>query len=369
MTLPPESSTKKRVAVVGGGIVGLCLAEALAERGASFRCFEKGVVGGGQSAGVTRIFRHRHERSELVEMALRARASWTSLESRLGKRLVGEEGVLILTPDGREGTRLERLGAPAETVSWDAASNQMPLGQAGGDVPHAVFETGGGAIRARSAIESLHRVVADSVVNADVQGIAQHSSGVTIFASDGIYEMDEVFVTAGARTAPLARAEGIEIPEQRAWSLRLTFESRASPHLPCLLDRSGSFGEVAYGSPTPDGRGYAIGLSGSDGSIAAPNTEVPDPKRLTEIRSRTETYAQRLMPDGLGPLTGARQCLATPLRSGDDDFHTWRSGRVTYFAGHNLFKFAPLIGALLADSIGGRDLPEELRLNPPQQQA
>ena len=176
MTLPPEGSTKKRVAVVGGGIVGLCLAEALAERGASFRCFEQGVVGGGQSGGVTRIFRHRHERSELVELALRARASWTGLESRLGERLVGDEGVLILTRDDREGARLERLGAPAETVSWDAASNRMPLGRAGGDVPHTVFEAGGGAIRARSAIEALHRVVADSVVNADVQGIEQHGS-------------------------------------------------------------------------------------------------------------------------------------------------------------------------------------------------
>lgn len=369
MTLPPTSSTKKRVAVVGGGIIGLCLAEALAERGVSFRCFEQGVVGGGQSGGVTRIFRYRHERPDLVELALRARTSWTDLESRLGEQLIGEEGVLILTPDKREGARLKRLGAPTETISWDAASNRLPLGRAGRDTPHVVFEPGSGAIRARSAIEALHRAVADSVITADVQGIAQHGSGVTVFASDGIYEVDEVFVTAGAWTAPLARAEGVEIPEQRAWSLRLTFESHALSPLPCLLDRSGRFGEVAYGSPTPDGRGYAIGLSGRTGSIAAPNTEAPDPKRLTEIRLRTETYAQRVMPEVLGPLTGARQCLATPLRSGDDDFHAWRRGRVTYFAGHNLFKFAPLIGTLLADSIGGRDLPEELRLNPPQQQA
>jgi sarcosine oxidase len=286
------------------------------------------------------------------------------LESLLGERLVGDEGVLILTREDGEGARLERLGAPAETVSWEVASDRMSLGQPAGDVPHAVLEGRGGAIRARSAIEALHRVVADSVVNADVQGIEQHGAGVTIFASDGIYEAEEVFVTAGAGTAPLAMAEKIEIPEQRAWSLRLTFESRSSSSLPCLLDHSGCFGEVAYGSPTPDGRGYAIGLSGSDGAIAAPNTEAPDPKRLTEIRSRTEAYAHQLMPDALGPLTGARQCLATPLRSGDDDFHVWRSGRVTYFAGHNLFKFAPLIGALLADSIEGRDLPEELRINP-----
>lgn len=361
-----ERSSKKGIAVVGGGIVGLCLAEALAERGASFRCFEQGVVGGGQSGGVTRIFRHRHERSELVELALEARSSWTNLESRLGVRLVGDEGVLVLTTDEDEGARLERLGAPVESIAWDAATSRMPLRQPSDGSPHAVFDTGGGAIRARSAIESLHRVVADFVVNADVEGIEPHDSGVTVFASDGIYEVDEVFVAAGAGTARLARAGGIEIAERRAWHLRLTFESRESSSLPCLLDKSNAFGEVAYGSPTPDGRGYAIGLSSDDGAVTVPDTEAPDPKRLTEIKARIETYAKRLLPDALGPVSGARQCLTTPLQSGDDDFHAWRSGRVTYFAGHNVFKFAPLIGALLADSIEGRDIPKQLKLNPPQ---
>lgn len=96
------------------------------------------------------------------------------------------------------------------------------------------------------------------------------------------------------------------------------------------------------------------------------NSEAPDATSLHEIGSRIEAYVERLLPTALGPVTGARLCLATPLQSGDDDFYAWRRDRITYFAGHNLFKFAPLLGALLTESIEGKDLPQELKLTPPE---
>lgn len=359
-----ETHARRRVAVVGGGIIGLCLAEALAEQGVSLWCFEERAVGGGQSGGITRIFRHRHERSRLVELALRARTSWIGLGERLGQRLIGDEGVLILTAEDEAG-RLEQLGVSVEDLSWDAASEKMPIGPASDGGSRAVFERHGGAIRARHAIEALHRIVSDSMVDAEVHGIEQHGSGATLFASNGIYEVDEVFVTAGAGTARLAKAGGVAIPERRACHLRLTFESRIASALPCVLDKSNEFGEAAYGSPTPDGQGYAIGISSDDGAVKTSNAEAPDAQDLQEIKSRIEAYAERLLPTALGPVAGARLCLATPLKSGDDDFYAWRRGRVTYFAGHNLFKFAPLIGTLLAESIEGNDLSQELHLTPP----
>ena len=351
--------------MIGGGIVGLCLAEALAEQGVSLWCFEKGTVGGGQSGGVTRIFRHRHERSRLVELAPRARSSWINLGERLGERLLGDEGVLILTAED-EAPRLEQLGVSVEDLSWKAASERMPIGRASDGGSRAVFERHGGAIRARHAIEALHRTVSHSMVDAEVHGIEQNGTGSTVFASNGIYEVDEVFVTAGAGTARLAKAGGVAIPERRACQPRLTFESRIAGGLPCLLDKSNEFGEAAYGSPTPDGQGYAIGISSEDGAVKTSNSEAPDATSLHEIGSRIEAYAKRLLPTALGPVTGVRLCLATPLQSGDDDFYAWRRDRITYFAGHNLFKFAPLIGALLADSIEENDLPQELKLTPPE---
>lgn len=356
---------KRSAAIVGGGIVGLCLAEALSRRGVSMWCFEQGTCGGGQSGGATRIFRHRHDDPRLVRLALRARSSWADLEGRLEEQLVGKEGVLILS-DADEAARLRPLGVAAEELPWEAASSMMSLGRPPDRPPRAALEKDGGAIRARVAIERLQAALHHSLVKAEVQGFEHDSSDVTVFASDGIYKADQVFVTAGAGTARLARAGGIEIPESRACHLRLTFESKASEPLPCLLDRSGRFGEVAYGSPSPDGQGYAIGISSDDGSVGTTDSEAPDPAELVRIRSRIEAYAAQLLPATLGPVTGARLCLATPLRSGDDDFHAWRRGRATYFAGHNLFKFAPLIGALLAESIEAQDLPSELQLAEPQ---
>lgn len=351
--------------MVGGGIIGLCLAEALAEQGISMWCFEEGAVGSSQSGGVTRIFRHRHERPQLVELALRARSSWISLGERLGERLIGDEGVLILTAED-EAPRLEQLGVSVEDLSWHDASERMPIGEASDGGSRAVFERYGGAIRARHAIDALHRTTSHSIVNAKVHGIEQTGSGATVFASNGIYEVDEVFVTAGAGTAQLAKAGGLAIPERRACHLRLTFESRIARTLPCLLDKSNEFGEMAYGSPTPDGRGYAIGISSEDGAVKTSNSEAPDAASLNEIGSRIEDYAERLLPGALGPVAGARLCLATPLQSGDDDFYAWRQDRITYFAGHNLFKFAPLIGTLLAKSVLGNGLPQELQLTPPE---
>ncbi|HEX6456695.1 MAG TPA: FAD-binding oxidoreductase [Solirubrobacterales bacterium] len=361
----PEPPARRAVAVVGGGIIGLCLAEALAEQGISLWCFEEGTVGSGQSGGVTRIFRHRHERSRLVKLALRARSSWISLGERLGERLIGDEGVLILTAED-EAPRLEQLGVSVEDLSWQDASERMPIGEASHGRSHAVFERHGGAIRARHAIEALNRTASHSMVNAKVHGIEQNGSVATIFASNGIYEVDEVFVAAGAGTAQLAKAGGFAIPERRACHLRLTFESRIASTLPCLLDKSKEFGEVAYGSPTPDGRGYAIGISSEDGAVQTSNSEAPDAASLHKIESRIEAYAERLLPTVLGPVTGARLCLTTPLQSGDDDFYAWRRDRITYLAGHNLFKFAPLIGALLAESTLGNGLPQELKLTPPE---
>jgi sarcosine oxidase len=366
MTDSADTRTKRRVAVIGGGIVGLCLAEALTERKISFWCFEQGAVGGGQSGGVTRIFRHRHASPQLVALALEARSEWARLAERVGEELVGPEGVLILGGEGNEASRLKGLGVAVETPPWIAVRDRMPLGHIVDEgALGAIFETNGGAIRAHEAIARLFEAVGRSVLKTEVQGLAQDDSGVTVFASDGIYEVDEVFVTAGAGTARLARSDGIDIPERRACHLRLTFESRAADTLPCLLDRSSCFGESAYGSPTPDGRGYAIGISSEDGSVSTPDSKAPDPAQLLEIQARIEAYAKRLLPSTLGRVTGARLCLATPLKSGDDDFRAWRKGRVTYFAGHNLFKFAPLIGTLLAESSERRELPQALRRDLP----
>ena len=87
----------------------------------------------------------------------------------------------------------------------------------------------------------------------------------------------------------------------------------------------------------PDGREYAIGLGSEH--------EPPVDDALARLRA----YAERGMP-GLEPEPASvRLCKTSILPWGADAFAVWRTGSIDVLAGANLFKFAPLVGELLAD--------------------
>src|SRR5439155_26359448 len=104
------------VAVVGAGIVGLAVSDALAQRGAGVRCLEAARPGDAQSGGLTRIFRHRHDDERLVELAVEARSGWRRWEARSGRRLLGEEGCLFVGSTPADASVLKRRGAPHRFV-------------------------------------------------------------------------------------------------------------------------------------------------------------------------------------------------------------------------------------------------------------
>jgi sarcosine oxidase len=96
----------------------------------------------------------------------------------------------------------------------------------------------------------------------------------------------------------------------------------------------------------PDGREYAIGLG----------TEREPP--VEEALARLTAYVERGMP-GLDPEPASvRLCQTSILPWGADAFAVWRTGGVRVLAGANLFKFAPLLGELLADDAVEELLPE-----------
>src|SRR3954462_5750557 len=97
--LSPPMQSRADVAVVGAGIVGLAAADALARAGVDVRCFEAAEPGSGQSAGHTRVFRHVHDKDDLVDLATRARRRWDDWGELAARPLIGAEGVLFASPE------------------------------------------------------------------------------------------------------------------------------------------------------------------------------------------------------------------------------------------------------------------------------
>ena len=349
--------------MVGAGIVGLCTAYALVERGLAVTVYERGMPGNGQSGGESRLFRHAHDDPRLVAMACRSRAVWSEWEMRFGVELVSGDGVVALGPTAEE--RLGVLqgvgGVAARPVDGAELSERLPL-LAAYSGP-AVLDEGGGSIRTRSAVEALVARLGDSLVADEVVSVRPSGQGrVEVRAGGACAEYRSVVVCAGRGTGPLARGAGLELPVRVAAHVRLTFAVRGGPRprLACLQDGSGVFGEVGvYGAPLPGNRRYALGLSGT--VAVHPDGSVVDPAGLAELSARATAYVQRALP-GLDPApVDVRHCWVTELHWGDDGLGVWESDAMLFVAGHNLFKHAPALGRALADAAIGGELVDELR--------
>jgi sarcosine oxidase len=324
----------------------LATAYALRRRGADVRLFEAAALGSGQSAGRTRVFRHGHDDERLVSLAVRARGEWERLEGELGARLLGRQGVLICGPNVAErAAAFEAAGISARLVDREGQAAALPVLAPPED--GALLDELGGGIDVRAAIDGLAGSLGEHLVTATVFGVRTAVGRAELHTSEGIVSAERVIVCAGAQVEPFANQLGLDIPLEIEVHTRASFSVR-EPGVPlaCLQDRSNAHGETVYAAPMPDGREYAIGL-GSE-------REPPVEKAL----ARLTAYVERAMP-GLEPEPASvRLCQTSILPWGADAFAVWRSGSVALLAGANLFKFAPLLGELLAEDSTDALAPE-----------
>jgi sarcosine oxidase len=317
------------VVVVGAGIVGLAAADALVQRGAEVVVLERGEPGAGQSYGEARGFRHLHATRQQIWRALRARAAWDEWSARAGEPLVGGEGALRLGGDVEaDAAELRAVGVPAALLEGHAAVGAGPL----------LWDPRGGAIRARRAVEWLAGGL--RIRRAEVTAVAPGR----VETAAGPLDCGRVVVCAGAGTERLWPG----VAMRRVVHLRVTFEAPGAP-LPTWADRSGRFGEVAYGVADGPGR-FALGLADVDSQPAAPPgaEAVPDGVELGEVRTRVHAYARAAFPR-LGEPAGEVVRLLTILPGGDEDaFVVHDEPGLTVVAGHNLFKLAPVLGEEVA---------------------
>ena len=108
---------------------------------------------------------------------------------------------------------------------------------------------------------------------------------------------------------------------------------------------------------------YAVGVSQDEADYPATMAAAEVSRRAREVAYR---YVQAALP-GLDPEPVAElQC--TSNRTGfahGDGFGAVQGAAVTAVYGNNLFKFAPLLGDLLAHAVLQQELPDALRARTP----
>ncbi|WP_250006217.1 FAD-binding oxidoreductase [Actinoplanes sp. M2I2] len=254
-------SRNLEVAVVGAGIIGACLADALVRAGASVTVIDRARPGSGTSGSSLawlnanrKLPRHYHD------LSARSLADWRQLAAAFGEpdwyvpsgsltwaevfaeTGAGTEAEPAAGPGAGELTeRLERLTA------WGYAAEQLTAHQAAELEPslripagaHVAFFPGESFVHGHLAVEALlaraapRLIVADGDVTFEGDG-----AGITAVRLPGgeRVQADVYVCCAGWRTARLLEPLGVSIP--------LTGAGEAGSAAPCLVTRTSGAGQV-----------------------------------------------------------------------------------------------------------------------------
>ncbi|OYR42075.1 FAD-binding oxidoreductase [Halorubrum sp. Eb13] len=216
--------------VVGGGVVGLSAAYALADRGANVTLVEKGSLGNASTARSAGGIRSQFSSRVNVELSLASKEVWDAFEERFGVDIgLRKTGYLLLARTEAVAERFRAnvdmqcsLGAESELLTPAAATERCPGLDPEPFVAAAYNPDDGFAdpnlavqgyaaaarelgvdVRTKTAVTGLHRE-GDRVVGADVR-----AAGAT---DTERREVDRVVNAAGAWAATVGAMAGVDLP-------------------------------------------------------------------------------------------------------------------------------------------------------------
>jgi glycine/D-amino acid oxidase-like deaminating enzyme len=281
------------VIIVGAGICGLAAAYELGKRGEDVVVLEAGAPGAGQSQGPGRIFRIAHRDERMCELAHQAREGWRRWERELAVDLLGEEGLVVTNG----------MWAGGEPLDRDEITRRIPLLKPDHPYDGGVWDPLAGSLRSERAIAAL---------------AARVKVRRAVVTSLDALDADAILVCAGLGTQALVEPLGLD--------LQLTTE----PHFRHVYPGTGAclISAHCYALPTQDG--YGIGMH--------------------------EPAATPDMFD-LGAPVSTVECVSlfAPWLDHGDGFTLLRAGNVIALGASNAMKFAPLLGAWLADARYGAE--------------
>jgi sarcosine oxidase len=324
-----------RIAVVGAGVVGLSATAALLERGADVVCFERsGAPMQERSVGSSRIFRLAHREPELVRLAADARAGFDRWAERAGRPMIVPSGCVISGADVPAwAAAMDAAGAPFETP--DSPDRlRLPARRAPAE---ALLDPSGGVVDVDAVRVHLTGLTRRALRLEPVEAVDADGS---VWTPSGHARFDVVLLAAGAGTPALATQVGVAVPGALEHHARFTF-----PVDPAVLWRSWidlpAVGLGTYQHASGPGR-WAVGGHLDPDATA---WEVGRDAATTAARAAVLEYAREHLT--VEPrVVETVYCAPTPGLG--DGFHVQRSGRVVAVHGENLFKFAPVLGTMLA---------------------
>jgi sarcosine oxidase len=320
----------RTAAVVGGGVLGLSAGWALAREGYRVTVHEQFEIGTrrGSSSGGSRIFRLSYGDPAYVRLARRAVDAWRAVDPEL---LIANG--LLEWGEGADAVA-RALEACGEKHAW------LDPAEAARRFPEARFE------------EQVLWHPEAGVVRAD-RALARLAAGLDVRTGSRIDDpralgADVVVVAAGPW---MGRFLGFPLEPRIE---EVAYFAGAPEDRPSIIEH----GEPGhYGVVTP-GVGYKLAAHGPPERFD-PDTPERDVRR--EQIERAARFAAQRFP-GLDPRpVRTEACLYT--MTPDEHFVLDRVDGMIVCGGDSghAFKFAPLLGLLVADLAAGRELPSEAR--------
>jgi glycine/D-amino acid oxidase-like deaminating enzyme len=367
-------SLTRSIVIVGAGVFGLTAAWELCVRGWQVAVIDPGTLPrpAAASTDISKVVRADYGADEpYTAMAETALTGWDRWNGRWGETLYHQDGFLLLSTDAlqpgqfeyeslalleRRGHRLERLRAGERTARFPAWSpDQYPDGYFN---PRAGWVESGRvvgrlAVEARAAgVRLLERTGCDHLIE-------EGARIVGVKTADGReLRADSVLVAAGAWTPALLPQLGDVMWATGQPVVHVRVENPAAwqaPRFPVWaadISRSGWYGFPALDDGTLKIANHGVGR----------RVHADDPRRvLPPEEARFRVFLSEHLPALSGaPIVATRLCLYCDTFDGD----FWiaadpaRAGLVVAAgdSGH-AFKFAPVLGGLIADVIEAKPNP------------
>ena len=362
--------------VVGVGGLGSAALFHLARRGLRVLGIDRFGVPNeqGSSHGVTRIIRLAYyEDPSYVPLLRRAYELWRELETTAGEQLLHITGSLDAGPadsfvfEGSLRSCLEH-GLVHEVLDGAELNRRYP----GYRLPAesmAVFQPDGGFLLPERCIvahvDAARALRAEVRTNERVLEWEATAGGVRVTTEHGTYEADRLVVAAGAWEEQLTGLPVVAERQVLAWLEPLKpelFEPARFPVFNLIVEEGRYYGFPVFGIP-----GFKFGRYHHLEEEGDPDALDPEPNERDEQILRA--LAERYFPDGAGPTSLLKTCLFenTP----DEHFllgHHPEHDNVVVAgggSGHG-FKFASVIGEVVAQLVNGEQPPLDISLLSPR---